>query len=150
MDYPTPSNRLELRRFINSMGFFRNSIPHYAELSFDLLDLVTRSDPTKKGHVKFKFTEEHHALFQKMKSAAKRYLPLYEVDPSKPLYSFSDASKKSVSFVAFQLDGPDHHPSFEEGDSTPSNKESRTKALMDKIFSDSGPPKRFIFCFSKN
>ena len=42
VDYPTPSNRLELRRFINSMGFFRNSIPHYAELSFDLLDLVTR------------------------------------------------------------------------------------------------------------
>ena len=48
-----PANRLELRRFINSMGFFRNSIPHYAELSCELIDLVTRSDPTKKGHVKF-------------------------------------------------------------------------------------------------
>ena len=149
VEFPVPCTRLELRRFINSMGFFRNSIPHYAELSFELLDLVTRSDPSKKGFVKFKFTQHHQALFRKMQQAAEKYLPLYEIDPAKPLYCFSDASKKSVSFVAFQLEGPDYHPPFEDGTLTPSERESRTQRLMEKIFGKSGPSKRFAFCFSR-
>ena len=149
VEYPTPSNRLELRRFINSMGFFRNSIPHYAELSYELIDLVTNSDPTKKGHVRFKFTDHHRTLFRSMQRAAERYLPLYEIDPNKPLYAFSDASKKSVSFVAFQLEGPDSNPGFGEGEVDTSGKDDRTGALMNKIFGEQGPAKRFAFCFSR-
>ena len=90
-----------MRKFVNSMGFFRSSIPNYAEKTFELLNLITESDPTKKKHKKFALRENHQRLFNELKEAARNYLPLYEIDPNKPLYAFSDASKRSVGFVCF-------------------------------------------------
>ena len=145
VDFPTPVTRTELRKFINSMGFFRNSIPNYAELSFDLQELVNSTDPSKKGYSRFRLTEKHLSLFNKMKEAAEKYLPLYEIDPAKPLYAFSDASKRSVGFVAFQLEGPDEHVVCPGEDSSG----VRTQALMDKVFGKNSPGKRFAFCFSR-
>ena len=55
----------------------------------------------------FRFNGHYQILFDKMKIAVEHYLPLYKIDPTKPLYAFSDASKRSVVFVAFQLEGPD-------------------------------------------
>ena len=89
------------------MSFFRNSIPHYSEKSYLLSELVTQSNPSRKDYRKFKFGQQHQILFDELKRAAKEYLPLHEIDPTKPLYAFSDASKQSISFAAFQIAGPD-------------------------------------------
>ena len=131
------------------MGFCRNSIPKYAELSFELQELINKTDPGRKGHSRFRFTELHQTLFDKMKRAAEQYLPLYEIDPAKPLYAFSDASKRSVAFVAFQLEGPDVLEPIPAGEATDDLNVDRTRSLMDKIFNPLVPTKQFAFCFSR-
>ena len=94
LEVPPPTDRLALRKFLNSLGFFRTNIPNFSELSFELSELVNNSDKKKIGHIPFQFTETHQALFDKLKDATRRSLPLYEVDFSKPVYCFSDASKR--------------------------------------------------------
>ena len=104
---PPPSNRLALRKFINSLSFFRTNIPNFSELAADLTELVNRTDRSKKGYVPFQFTAEHLKQFNHLKEAARKSLPLYQTDFDKPIYCFSDSSRKSASFVAFQLDTND-------------------------------------------
>ena len=77
IEWGEPRTRCELRKFVNSLGFFRSSIPHYAEKTVELLDLITQTDPAKKNRKKFVFTEGHRRLFDQLKEAAKNYLPLY-------------------------------------------------------------------------
>ena len=133
-----------MRKFLNSLGFFRTNIPNFSELSFELSELVNKTDRKKVGHVPFEFTEAHHKLFENLKEAKRRSLPLYEVDFKKPVYCFSDASKRSISFVAFQMDVDD------SGwfDSSTMDDAQRTKIIYEAVMSQNGPEKRFVFCSS--
>ena len=73
---PPPTNRLTLRKFLNSLSFFRTNIPNFSELAADLGELVNKTDRTKKGYVNFHFTEEHLKQFNRLKEAARKSLPL--------------------------------------------------------------------------
>ena len=46
---PPPTNRLSLRKFINSLSFFRTNIPNFSELAANLSELVNKTDRSKKA-----------------------------------------------------------------------------------------------------
>ena len=127
------------------MSFFRSNIPNFAELTLDLAELVTKSDRKKKDCTPFKFLPEHLEKFKQLKLAIKHSLPLYEVNFDKPIYTFSDASKRSISFVAFQLD-IDDNKWFEDNSLTDAQKNEKVIAA---VTTEGGPKKRFIFCSSR-
>ena len=145
MAVPPPNNRMALRKFINSLSFFRTNIPNFSELTTDLAELVNRTDRTKAGYVAFRLTPELREKFELLKDAARRSLPLYQTNFDKPIYCFSDSSKQSTSFVAFQLDCDDkawfENPELSETE--------RNKMVMEAINAQNGPPKRFVFCSSR-
>ena len=134
---PPPSNRLALRKFINSLSLFRTNIPNFSELAADLTELVNKTDRSKKGYIPFHFTAEHLKQFERLKEAASNSLPLYQTDFSKPIYCFSDSSRKSASFVAFQLD-TDDAPWFEGSKLSDSE---RSKKVLETINSHGAPEK---------
>ena len=141
---PPPTNRLALRKFINSLSFFRTNIPNFSELTANLSELVNTTDRSKKGYVNFQFTENNLQQFNRLKEAARKFLPLYQTNFDKPVYCFSDSSKQSTSILAFQLDTNDESwfedPTLSETD--------RNKKILDAIDSET-PAKRFIFCSSR-
>ena len=145
LEVPPPTDRLALRKFLNSLGFFRTNIPNFSELSFELSELVNNSDKKKIGHIPFQFTETHQVLFDKLKDATRRSLPLYEVDFSKPVYCFSDASKRSISFVAFQMEVDD----TDWFNGSKMDDVQRTKKISEAVMSKNGPKKKFVFCSSR-
>ena len=116
----------------------------FSELAADLTELVNQIDRSKKGYVNFRFTEEHLKQFNHLKEAARKSLPLYQTDFDKPVYCFSDSSKKSTSFVAFQLD-TDDASWFEDPNLSETHK---NKKILDAINSEN-IQKKFIFCSSR-
>ena len=82
--------------------------------------------------------------FLRLKEAVRRSLPLHQTNFDKPVYCFSDSSKHSTSFIAFQLDCDDvawfEDPGYSEA--------ARNKFVMDAINSET-PSKQFVFCSSR-
>ena len=144
LDIPPPSSRLGLRKFINSLSFFPSNIPNFAELTVDLAELVNKSDRKKKGCIPFKFLPEHLEKFESLKTAIKKCLPLHDVNFEKPIYTFSDASKRSISFVAFQLD-TDDDKWFKDETLTDAQKNEKVIAAV----MSNNEPKKFVFCSSR-
>ena len=98
----TPKNRLSLRKYLNSLAYFRSNIPGFSELVAPLEYLVTHSDPGRIGHKKYEWMELHQQAFERLKVAVKTHLPLEPIDCGRGVEIHTDASRNALSFVAFQ------------------------------------------------
>ena len=113
-------------------------------MSFELPELVNRSGIKKARHIPFEFTERHRALFNQLREAMRRSLPLHEVNFGKPFYCFLDASKRSIPFIAFQVEVDDK----DWFDKSKMDDSQRTKRIAEAVLFPSGTEK-IVFCFSR-
>ena len=101
---------------------------------------MNKTDRKKAGYIPFDFSSKHLQLFNKLKEATRNSLPLHQIDFTKPIYCFSDASKMSISFVAFQLGMDDKgwldDPAMSDDD--------KRKRIANAVLSPNGPEKNRI------
>eukprot|EP00833_Pecoramyces_ruminatium_P016401 jgi/Orpsp1_1/1190433/evm.model.d7180000078941.1 len=92
-----PSNVHELRSFLGAVGYYRNFISQYAQVSFPLCNLL------KKG-VTYKWTELHQQSFQTLKEKLINAPILKFPQFNKPFIIRTDASYEGIGGVLLQED----------------------------------------------
>lgn len=96
-EFPCPTNRKQIRRFLGMTGWYRRFIPNYASLAAPLTDSLKKS-------TKFTLSEEAIASFKALKFALTSSPILSTPDFSKRFYIQCDASTCGVGGVLFQKD----------------------------------------------
>lgn len=95
LTYPLPQNIKELRRFLGMMSWYRRFIPHLAELSTPLTDLL------RKG-VKWKWGEAQQTAFEKLRNHLVEPPVLGRPDFTLPFIIQTDASFSGLGAVLAQ------------------------------------------------
>ena len=94
-DFPAPSNRRAVRRFLGMIGFYRKFICNFAQLAKPLTDLL-------KGKTKFSWSSDCQEAFNNLKGVLCEFPILRLPDFSKPFILACDASQVAVGAVLFQ------------------------------------------------
>lgn len=95
INFKTPENITDVRRFLGLSGYFRKFVPAYAVISEPLRKLLRKNEP-------FKWTENQQTAFQELKNAltTEPVLTPYEVNAQHQLHT--DASSIGVAAVLMQ------------------------------------------------
>ena len=104
LEFPTPRNRREVRRFLGMVGYYRRFIKNFSDVSEPLTNLL------RKG-VRFAWNDMCTDSFEKLKSVLINFPVLKSPDFSSPFQLAVDASDTGVGAILTQLD--------EEGKSLP-------------------------------
>ena len=99
VEYPVPTTKARLKTFLGLSSFFRNYIPHYAEIAFPLRELTGRNKPDK-----LKWGNQEQIAFERLKQALLTKPVLRHPDMTKGFQLWTDASKISVSAILMQQD----------------------------------------------
>lgn len=97
MDIPSPKNLHELQAVLGACGYYSRFVEKYAKFMDPFRDLLS---PT----VKYKWTEKHEIAFKKFRENFLRTVPLSQYMHDKPFHLQTDASKKGISGILFQID----------------------------------------------
>ena len=100
MDFPSPSSKKEVLRFLGMCGFYRKFVPNFSEVVAPLTDLL------KKG-VKFDWSEACEIAFQKLKAVLMSDPVLEAPNFEKPFQLAVDASDVGIGAVLLQKDNSD-------------------------------------------
>lgn len=101
-NYPTPSNRKEVRRFIGTASWYRRFIPNFSSLASPLNKLTSQG----KNAPPFAWTKEADDAFRKLRNHLISAPILSCPDYSKPFMVHTDASDYGIGAVLTQsLDG---------------------------------------------
>lgn len=95
--FPVPTSRKQVRRFLGMTGWYRRFIPNYANLAAPLTD-------TLKISPKFQVKDDALKAFEVLKKSLISAPILSHPDFSKPFYIQCDASTSGVGGVLFQVD----------------------------------------------
>ena len=96
-----PETYHELHQFLGSAGYYRKHIPHFAELSCCLYELLNTA-PSKNAALEM--SDSHVLAFEKLKMALGEAVEHSFIDPSSTVFTItSDASKKAIGAVLHQL-----------------------------------------------
>jgi len=105
LDFPVPTTQKQLQQFLRSVGYYRKFMPHFAQISACLSDLL------KKG-TKFVWTGasiQAERAFLDLKSRLATQPILRPPDFTKPFSLAVDASDVAVGAVLSQeVDGLEH------------------------------------------
>ena len=93
----TPRTKSQLKSVLGFFGYFRDYVPHYAEIAFPLSELTAKSKPQKLN-----WTSEQQNAFDKLRSALTSKPVLRPPDMSKDFQLYVDSSKISVSAILMQ------------------------------------------------
>jgi transposase InsO family protein len=93
-EWPVPSNRDEVIRFLGLCGFYRRYIRDYAQISAPLFD--TKEDD-------FVWDKTCQDAFEKLKVVMSEHVTLKLPDPNEPFIVTCDASNVAVGFVLEQI-----------------------------------------------
>lgn len=106
-DFPRPTTKRQVRRFLGMAGWYRRFIENYASISTPLTDL------TKKDGV-FQWSKEAEKAFIALKRALTCAPLLAQPDFSRKFYVQCDASSTGIGSVLFQTsdDGAEHPVAF--------------------------------------
>jgi len=110
VEYPMPTTKARLKSFLGLSSFFRNYIPHYAEIAFPLTELTGRNKPDK-----LKWGNQQQIAFERLKDALLTKPVLRPPDMTKGFQLWTDASKISVSAILMQQDDENEN----ENENTP-------------------------------
>ena len=101
-DFPRPTDRKSVQRFLGLAGYFRRFIPHYSDLSRVLSDLL-------KKNTKFVWTDACEQAFVDIKSRLASRPILRPPNYDLPFCMAVDASDMAVGACLFQVvDGIEH------------------------------------------
>ena len=92
MTWPEPTSAVEVRQFLGLAGFYRQFVPHYAELAAPLTDLLKKNAP-------FIWGRQQDRAFEALKMALASPPVLAEADPTKPFVVTTDASDVGCGVV---------------------------------------------------
>ena len=94
---PTPTNIKQVRCFLGMTGYYRDLIPHYADLAEPLVSLTRK-------HVRFQWNSEQEAAFKALKRAliSRRIMAAPRLD--RPFKLYTDASDVAVGAILVQDD----------------------------------------------
>lgn len=98
VNYPTPTNRKEVRRFLGTASWYRRFIPNFSTLASPLNKLTSQ----KKGSPPFAWTPETDNAFEKLKSCLVTAPILSCPDYCKPFDVHTDASDYGIGAVLTQ------------------------------------------------
>ena len=97
-----PQTKTQVRAFLGLTGYYREYIPHYAEIALPLTDLTKSGQP-----VKVKWQKEQEEAFEKLKQVLVTKPVLKLPDMTKPFVLRTDASDVGIGAVLLQEYG-DH------------------------------------------
>jgi len=103
LEFPRPTNPKQLRSYLGLVGYYRRFIPHFADLSACLTDLL------RKGS-KFEWTDITESAFLDLKSRLTSRPILRPPDFDKPFMLAVDASNVAIGANLFQLNENIEHP----------------------------------------
>lgn len=102
LEFSPPTTRRQLQQFLGLAGYYRKFVPHFAQISACLSDLL------KKG-TKFVWTPHAEQAFLDVKSRLTTQPILRPPDFTKPFCLAVDASDVAIGAVLFQeIDGLEH------------------------------------------
>lgn len=101
--FPRPTQRKQLQSFLGLAGYYRKYIPHFAEISAKLTDML------KKG-AKFQWTPEAEQAFIDLKSRLASRPILKPPDFNSPFQLAIDASSIAIGAMLFQTSQEIEHP----------------------------------------
>lgn len=99
LNYPIPTTKKELARFLGMTSWYSQFIPFYAEICEPLYNL-------KRKNVKFKWSDLAHRSFEQLKKALTSAPVLQFPDYKKPYAIYCDASCKGLGAVLTQNGHP--------------------------------------------
>ena len=103
-EFPSPSNRRGVRRFLGMVGYYRKFIKNFADIAHPLTNLL-------KKDVGFLWSEECQVAFEKLKAALVTYPLLRSPDFSLPFSLATDASDTGIGAVLLQAgENGNSHP----------------------------------------
>lgn len=97
LDYPPPTNRKALMRFLGMAGFYRRYCPNFASVAAPLTQLTS-------GKVVFKWTEACQTSFDQLKNFLASKPVLTVPDFKRPFVLHTDASDLATGSVLLQED----------------------------------------------
>uniref|UniRef100_A0ABD2WHR2 RNA-directed DNA polymerase n=1 Tax=Trichogramma kaykai TaxID=54128 RepID=A0ABD2WHR2_9HYME len=103
LEYPTPTNVKQLRRFLGIIGWYARFIEKDSEMKIPLLHLLRRDQP-------WTWREEQEQAFQQLKRALTVAPVLARPDFTKPFIIQCDASGTALGAVLVQEDVDGEHP----------------------------------------
>ena len=106
INFPKPTTKLGLKKFIGLINYFRNHVKDSSTLTAPLEELVK---PYKAGD-KIVWTQESSEAFEKVKEAVHACPKLWFIDETKPIYVHTDASNAGIGGYMFQVIDGDEKP----------------------------------------
>ncbi|MDW0176561.1 MAG: RNase H-like domain-containing protein, partial [Nitrososphaeraceae archaeon] len=100
LDFPTPTNKTEIRAFLGLAGYYQRYIFMYSTIAAPLTDCLKGKD--KKG--KIIWTDECETAFQELKTKLSSYPILYAPDFNREFILQTDASDYGLGIVLSQID----------------------------------------------
>jgi len=98
-EYPVPKTKAKLKTFLGLSSFFREFIPHYAEIAFPLTELTGKNKPDK-----LKWGSQEQIAFDRLKNALVTKPVLRPPDMTKGFQLWVDASRVAISSILMQKD----------------------------------------------
>ena len=125
-DYPAPRTPKQVKQYLGLMSFFRKHIPSFADIAFPLTRLLQKN-------VKFKWTEEHQAAFEKLKEILleKAELAYPDFKSEEPFKVYVDASDRALGAVLTQVQ---EDPKTKEKVELPISFQSRTLSRIERRY----------------
>ena len=110
--FPTPTNKMQVRRFLGLTGYYRKFFPDYVKIAAPLADLTRKN---KSNHVAW--TVECDKAFQELKLILCSSPVLASPDFTRPITLQTDASHCGVGAVLSQYDddGLEHPVAYSAG-----------------------------------
>lgn len=100
-NYPAPTNKKQLQRFLGMCGYYRQFREGYARLTSVLTPLVS----IKKS---WEWKPEHQEAFDGIKEKFKQNIMLYHPNMNVPFIMGTDASQSAIGVELFQENGEEH------------------------------------------
>lgn len=98
---PPPKNEKQIRQFVAAAGFYRNLIPHFAEVTAPLTDLL-------KKNTKFVWTEKENNAFEELKKILTSNPITMHPDFSQEFQIHCDSSNYAIGSSLMQYDDKGH------------------------------------------
>lgn len=99
LNYPSPTNRKEVRRFLGTASWYRRFIPNFSTLAAPLNKLTSQGKKAPPFH----WTSEANDAFQKLKDCLVTSPVLSCPDYSQPFQVHTDASDLGIGAVLTQM-----------------------------------------------
>jgi len=109
-EYPVPTTKAKFKTYLGLTSFFREFIPHYAEIAFPLAELTAKNKPDK-----LKWGTQKQIAFERLKQALLTKPVLRPPDMTEGFQLWTDASKIAVSATLMQKDDKNEN----ENENTP-------------------------------